>query len=281
MDDWHSEQPATSDDEVRRRHEQNRTAWNDGAAAYTRGNAQRLANLKAGKSSLHPLERSHLQARGKLRDWCARAVHLQCASGEDTLSLWLEGAGEVVGVDIGDVHIDNARWLTRELGAPARFYRADVLDTPAELDDSADLVYTGRGALCWIHDLGRWGATVARLLRPGGVMHILDDHPLTWLFDLETTTPLVRHIDYFAHGECGGGWPETYLGNRGRTPDSMPQKHERLHNLADVFAALRAAGLVVTHLGEHSDPYWDVFPNLPEEVKRGLPMTFSMMAAKP
>jgi hypothetical protein len=39
MDDWHSEEPATSDDEVRRRHEQNRIAWNDGAAAYTRDNA--------------------------------------------------------------------------------------------------------------------------------------------------------------------------------------------------------------------------------------------------
>jgi hypothetical protein len=107
-------------------------------------------------------------------------------------------------------------------------------------------------------------------------MHVLDDHPITWLFDLETNTPLLRRIDYFAHGERGRGWPDTYLGNRGRTPDTMPEKHERLHSLADVFGSLSAAGLVVTHLGEHSDLFWDVLPNLPLDVKRGLPMTFTM-----
>ena len=39
------------------------------------------------------------------------------------------------------------------LGAPARWYRSDVLQTPHELDGTADLVYTGRGALCWLQNM--------------------------------------------------------------------------------------------------------------------------------
>jgi len=48
-----------------------------------------------GGSNLHPIERANL---GDLRPWCRAAIHLQCASGRDTLSLWNEGAGRVVGV---------------------------------------------------------------------------------------------------------------------------------------------------------------------------------------
>ena len=101
-------------------------------------------------SSLHPIERANL---GDLRTWCGTAIHLQCASGRDTLSLWNEGVAEVIGVDIADVHIANAQRLSAALGAPATWYRCDVLETPSTLDGRADLVYTGQGALCWLHDL--------------------------------------------------------------------------------------------------------------------------------
>ena len=72
---------------------------------------------------------------------------------EDTLSLLLEGEQQVIGVDISDVHIANARQLSAALQAPAVWYRCDILDTPHELDGVADLVYTGQGALNWLHDL--------------------------------------------------------------------------------------------------------------------------------
>jgi SAM-dependent methyltransferase len=112
-------------------------------------------------------------------------VHLQCASGKDTLSLWIEGVEKVVGIDISDVHIANARQLSEATGcSTVRWYRCDVLDTPQDLDGTADLVYSGRGAMFWVHDLDAWMSVVARLL-PGGVLHLLDDHPMVWLFDEE------------------------------------------------------------------------------------------------
>ena len=44
---------------------------------------------------------------------------------------------------------------------------------------------------------------------------------------------------------------------------------------------LVGAGLTVEHLGEHPDPYWANFPNLPERTRATIPMTFSIMARKP
>ena len=160
-------------EDVRARHESNRLSWNQGAQRYTEELQETIEFLRAGNSSLHPVERRNL---GDLRAWCDTAIHLQCASGRDTLSLWNEGVKRVIGVDISDVHIANARRMTEALQAPATWYRCDVLGTPHELDGVANLVYTGRGALCWLHDLNRWADVIFRLLTPGGVMHILDDH---------------------------------------------------------------------------------------------------------
>jgi SAM-dependent methyltransferase len=270
--------PAHQLDDVRARHAANRSGWNEGAAHYTASLEETLAFLREGGSNLHPIERANL---GDLRAWCTRAIHLQCASGCDTLSLWNEGVAHVVGVDISDVQIANARHLSAALNAPAVWYRCDVLDTPHELDGSADLVYTGRGALCWLHDLAAWAAVVSRLLKPGGVVHILDDHPVAWLFDQNAATLDASAIDYFAHSEVSQGWPDTYIGDLNRPPEQHAAKYERLWPLASVFQALTGAGLVVEHLGEHPDPYWNAFPNLEPRLARRIPMTFSLRARRP
>ena len=62
-----------------------------------------------------------------LQRWCRRAVHLQCASGDDTP----RRGYEVIGIDISDEHIKNARWTSDQLDGPAIWYRCDVLDTPS------------------------------------------------------------------------------------------------------------------------------------------------------
>lgn len=266
------------DHEVRRRHEANRVAWNDGAAVYTAALDEQVAFLRGGGISLHPIERRRL---GDLADWCTTAVHLQCASGRDTLSLLNAGVREVVGVDISDVHIANARTAGQELGAAATWYRCDVLDTPHNLDGRADLVYTGRGALVWLHDLAAWGRVVARLLRPGGVFHVFDDHPAAYLFDPDADRLTPSGADYFHQVSTVRGWTEEYIGDLGKPVEEHPEKFEHLWTIAEVFTALVDAGLVVDHLGEHPDEYWRAFPHLSEEQRRRLPMTFSLRARKP
>jgi SAM-dependent methyltransferase len=263
---------------VRARHEANRLAWNEGAVQYTEDIEETLAFLAAGKSNLHPVERANL---GELRAWCHTAIHLQCASGRDTLSLWNEGVAQVIGVDISDVHIANARRISAALGAPATWYRCDILDAPHELDGTADLVYTGRGALCWLHDLDGWAAVIARLLKPGGLLSLFDDHPITWLFEMDTEDLTPTRYDYFTHIESSQGWPATYIGDLDVPVEQQAVKHERLWPLSAIFGALRGAGLTIVYLGEHREAYWDGFPKLRPALKATLPMTFSMLARRP
>jgi SAM-dependent methyltransferase len=276
---WERRAPASGPEEVRARHQANRAGWNQGAARYSETLDDTLAFLRAGGSNLHPVERANL---GELRSWCRTAVHLQCASGKDTLSLWNEGVARVVGVDISDVHIDNARRLSAALEAPAEWHRCDVLDVPHQLDGSADLVYSGRGALCWIHDLDGWMAVAARVLRPGGVLHVLDDHPVTWLFDADASELSPDpDIDYLEYAEASWGWGPTYIGELGVTAAELAEKHERLWPLSAVVMSAIGAGLAVERLGEHREGYWERFPNLPPDQLRRIPQTFSLLARRP
>jgi SAM-dependent methyltransferase len=264
--------------EIRARHESNRRGWNDGGAhSYTPRVEITAEFIRSGQSNLHPVERTYLAA---LLPTCDLAIHMQCASGRDTLSLLNEGVKRVVGVDISDVMIENARRTTQLLNAPATWYRSDILDTPAELNNSADLVYTGRGALCWLQDLDAWAMVVARLLKPGGHVSVFDGHPFTWLFDMEAETYVPTGIDYFAHCESGAGWSETYIGDIGIPLERQARTYECLWPVSRVFQALTQAGLQVIHFGEHPEAYWNEFPHLKEELRGRIPNTFSLLARK-
>ena len=276
-----SEKIAGTADEVRFRHQKNRVAWNEAAQSYTEENEERVRRLRTGRSSVHPVERRNLERFGALSQWCNRAIHLQCASGYDTLSLILEGVREVVGVDISEIHINNARWTTEQLHMPAQWFCCDVLDTPIELNETADLVYTGQGAICWIHDIDAWANVVVRLLRKGGVLSLLEDHPASWLFSQESERLEASGLNYFAHAEANQGWTDQYIGDLGKPAVQHAIKYERLWTIADVFQALVKAGLVVEHLGEHPDEYWSAFPKLDDQDKSKIPMTYSIVARKP
>ena len=265
-------------DDTQRLHEENRAAWNEAAQAYAGRIDETVASLRAGCSSLHPLERANLH---DLAEWCECAIHLQCASGHDTLSLWVEGARHVVGIDISDRHIENARRIAAALAAPATFYRCDLLDAPLELDGTADLVYSGRGALCWLHDIDAWATVVYRLLKPGGVIHVLDDHPVSWLFDADADRLVPSGYDYFSSEvESSRGWPASYL-SLDIADEQQSIKHERLWTLAQIHQALVDAGLIVERLGEHPESYWPSFLNLRDEVRRTIPNSFTILARKP
>ena len=266
---------------IREMHESNRQAWNEGAAGYDVVIGD-LAVLPHGGTTLHPLE---LQQLGDLHGWCRRAVHLQCASGADTLSLVNLGAAEVVGVDISDVHIENARRKTALLGFPARWYRCDLLDTPAELDGTADLVYTGKGALNWLQDLAGWGRVVFRLLKPGGRFYLFESHPIIWLFDEAAANYEATGVwSYFrTEPELSQGWHDAYLGNLGRAPAELTVKYERLWPVSSVITSLLDAGLRLDRFDEFPDrPFsFTFFPNMPEAVERLLPQSYALQAHRP
>lgn len=269
-----------TENDVRAMHEQNRAAWNEGAAGYDDVIGD-MALLPGGGTTLHPIELARL---GDLHGWCRRAIHLQCASGADTLSLHNLGAEEVVGVDISDVHIENARRKTAHLGFPARWYRCDLLDTPAELDGTADLVYTGKGAINWLQDISAWGRVVARLLKPGGRFFLFESHPIIWPWKEEAPTyELSGEWSYFrTRPEVTRGWNAQYLGDLGKSQAELAEKFERLWPVSSVIDALLDAGLRLTRFDEFPDsPFsFTFFPNMPKETVEMLPQSFSLQAVK-
>ena len=258
-------------------HEANRAAWNEAAEHYEKQVERDIAFLRGGGKNLLPPELEFLKDLGS---WCGRAIHLQCAGGRDTLSLWNHGAREVVGVDISERMIACARRKSEALAAPASWHCCDVLRTPHELDRTADLVYTGRGALCWILDIDAWAAVVARLLKPGAKLYIFEGHPLSWVWDenAETFKLHPRYGDYFsAEIQVDQGWSPQHIGNMGRPVEEHARKYERQWTIAHVLNALTGAGLLLVRLEEHPDLYWNSLPNMAPEMIRRLPQTYSLL----
>ena len=266
--------------DVREMHEGNRTAWNEAAAHYAEGLEEQIAFLRGGGTNFCDAERPYLH---DLSDWCGRAIHLQCAGGTDTLSLWNLGAREVVGVDISEDMIAVARAKSDALNAPAQWFHSDVLETPHELDCTADLVYTGRGAINWLHDMEGWAGVVARLLKPGGRLYLFEGHPLTWVWDQEATELRLDPVygDYFQmSAQDSQGWGPTYVGELSKPKEQLSRKYESQKTFGQVLNPLLAAGLRLEKLEEHAEEYWPQFENLPAAVVAKLPNTFSLLMRK-
>jgi SAM-dependent methyltransferase len=262
-------------------HQANRAGWNQGAEAYEADLIDRVEFLRAGGTNFCPPEYAYLQ---DLRDWCHCAIHLQCAGGTDTLSLCNLGAHEVVGVDISERMLAVAKKKSEALSANATWIQSDVLETPHALDGTADLVYTGRGALCWLMDIEAWAKVVFRLLKPGGKLYVFEGHPVANLWKLESTTFELDpdYGDYFKTTPLAdSGWPSTYIGDLGKSKEEHATKYERLWTLGDIVNAVIDAGLIVKKLEEHPDSFWESHPNMQPEMLRRVPQTFSLLAERP
>ena len=145
-------------------HAANRAAWDEAAERYEGWFDEAVALIRSGGSNLFPVEQDLI---GDLHGRCRRAIHLQCAGGRDTLSLWNLGAEEVV-ASTSARGCSTSRGGSPRRPAPRDLVEADVLETPHELDGTADLLYTGRGAILWLQDLDAWAAVLRRLLAPDG-----------------------------------------------------------------------------------------------------------------
>ncbi len=272
--------PATAAElaDVRAMHAANRTAWDETAERYERWFDEAVELIRSGGSNLFPLEHELI---GDLHRRCGRAIHLQCAAGRDTLSLWNLGAAEVIGVDISPRLLALAERLSTATGAPARWIEADVIDTPHELDGTGDLVYTGRGAIMWLGDLDAWAAVLRRLLAPAGRLVIFDGHPAEWLFDADADGHwILTDYDYFGGAEASRGWSPEFI-DRLSIPDAdQTWKFARAWTLGEVVTALLGAGLRLGGLAEHPVDWWAGHRDVRPEERGRLPLSFSIVATR-
>jgi hypothetical protein len=131
---------------------------------------------------------------------------------------------------------------------------------------SADLVYTGKGALIWMRDLAAWAAEIARLLRPSGHLFIYEVHPAAVLWTWDEGQPRIREDrDYFGRSHVNDNFPA----------HGAVQWQWRL---GDVVTALATAGLEILHLGEYGEPFYRWGGVTAAAWEGRLPNAFSLLA---
>ena len=217
----------------------NRAAWEAASRKHVREYEDLLAEAASG-SSLIGTERGLLR---EILDRSPQVVHLQSGHGLDDVALVRAGARSVLGVDYSQVAVTAAQRRAHQLGAACRYAVAMVPEVPLA-SASADLVYTGKGALIWMPDLAAWARDAARLLRPGGHLFVYEAHPAAALWTWDKDRPRIREDrSYFARSHVNDTFPA-----RGAV--------EWQWSLGQVVTAVAAAGLQIVHLGEYPEPFW-------------------------
>ncbi len=227
--------------------QQNRRAWNEIAQVRSRTFPPAEFFAEGGSTLDHRAVEAAQAAFGTLSG--LRVIYLQSATGEDTLS-WAVLGAQATGIDISDEQIALARAKAEKAKLPVRFIAADIYELPAalpeDLQSGYDLVFTGGGAIVWLPDLQRWAAVVASLLKPGGRLLLIDEHPLANCLWVEQSELRITG-NYFSRNqpEVGSGWTHFTGGEAAKET-----KFEFNWPLGDIITALAQAGLIIERLEE-------------------------------
>ncbi|KAA2247021.1 class I SAM-dependent methyltransferase [Solihabitans fulvus] len=229
-----------------------------------------------------------------LGDLAGRDVlHLQCHLGTETLAFAHQGA-RTWGLDLSGRSVEEARRIAQRAGLTVTYVQANVYDAvQAVRGQRFDVVYTGKGALCYLPDLPRWASVVSDLLRPGGLLYVVEFHPL--FSSLGPKPPrgagpeLLLRNDYLeGRGALERGGAHTYTD--GPALQDAPVAYEWAHGLGEVVTAVAGAGLRITALRESELlpwPRWERMERtdtgwwrLPEADPR-IPLLYGLRASKP
>ncbi|MFF5011149.1 class I SAM-dependent methyltransferase [Streptomyces phaeochromogenes] len=218
-------------------------------------------------------------------------AHLQCHLGTETLAFARRGA-RTVGLDISGASVAAARDLAAKADCAVDYVRANVYDAVDALGERRfDVVYTGKGALCYLPDLDRWAEVIACLLKPGGRLYLVEFHPLLNALGPKPAPDegpdlLLRHDYLQGRGAIHGNSTHTYTD--GPAVDGATESFEWRHGLDEVINALAGAGLRIVRLRESEELPWPRFPQmirtswgwwrLPDSAPR-IPLLYGLLAS--
>jgi SAM-dependent methyltransferase len=218
-------------------------------------------------------------------------LHLQCHLGTETIEFARRGA-RTSGLDLSAKSLEAAREIASKAGIEVDYLHADVYDAvQAVRGRRFDVVYTGKGALCYLPDLQQWAEVVRELLKPGGLLYVVEFHPL--LNSLrEVSLPgesdeLILRADYLeGRGPIAHDSTVTYTG------DEVPGRqtsYEWRHGLGEIVSTLAGAGFRIAGLRESEVlpwPRWTTMQQtpegwwrLPDDAPR-IPLLFALKAIR-
>lgn len=256
----------------------NQKLWNNKVDVHVASDFYDLEKFKSGATSLNAVELTEVgDVTGKTM------LHLQCHFGMDTIS-WARKGAITTGLDFSDKAVTKANELARELQVNSRFVCANVYDTDLYVQEQFDIVFTSYGTIGWLPDLKRWANVVAERLKPGGVFHMVEFHPVVWMFDNEFT-----HIQY-AYFNTGKPIEEENSGTYAdRSADLHDKEYGWNHSVSEILNALIGAGLRIEFFNEHASSPYNSFRKMTEVepgsfqitgLENKLPLLFSIKASK-
>ena len=276
-------------------YEANRARWDESVGVHVVSQGYDVEGFLRGQKSLYAVETEEVgDVAGKT------LLHLQCHFGMDTLN-WARLGAKVTGLDFSGPAIVEARKLAERIGVTdASFVQSNLYDAREALSGRFDIVYTGIGALCWLHDIREWARIVAHFVKPGGIFYIHEGHPVLWALDSERkdeqlvlTEPyfeLARPSDYQSEYTYVDGPTLKNTGN-----------FEWNHGIGEIVTALLDAGLRLEFLHEHREVAWKALPwmvsgdggvaggaahqrrtswRLPDDQRNKVPLMYSIRATK-
>jgi SAM-dependent methyltransferase len=256
----------------------NRALWDEWAEINARSQMYDLDDFKRGGVRLRDYEIEEVgDVAGK------SLLHLQCHFGIDSLS-WARLGAKVTGIDFSERGIAIATGLAAELGFEASFLRSDLYELPERLGGEFDVVYTSRGALCWLPRIRPWADVVARFVKPGGFLYVTEGHPILWAYEDDFTLKFPywereEPLSFDIHGSYADPTAEV----------KTEKDFEWNHSLGEIVTALAQAGLRIEFLHEWPFVEWEV-PFLekrdgrwwmPGELDGTMPLMYSLKATKP
>ncbi|MEJ2665568.1 MAG: class I SAM-dependent methyltransferase [Deinococcales bacterium] len=167
----------------------NRDYWDGRAAAWVAAGARKWSQVEPswGIWGVPESELALLPADMHGMD----AVELGCGTGY--VAAWMARRGAAVSaIDASEQQLATARRLAAEHDVALALVHGDAEATPFA-DASFDFAISEYGAAIWC-DPRRWLPEAHRLLRPGGRLVFLGNHPLTTVCSPWDGSPLVREL---------------------------------------------------------------------------------------
>ncbi|MFE0028497.1 class I SAM-dependent methyltransferase [Amycolatopsis sp. NPDC059021] len=219
-------------------------------------------------------------------------VHLQCHLGTETIAFARKGA-RTAGLDFSGEAVEAAKRIAREAGLDVEYVRANVYDAVDAFGGNRfDIVYTGKGSVFYLPDLTRWASVVAGLLRPGGMLYVVDFHPVLNALGPEPGPGegqelLLRHDYLEGRGALERDASRTYTD--GPALQEATTIYEWRHGFGELITALVGAGFAITGLRESELLPWPRWENmvpadggwwrLPDSAPR-IPLLYALKAVK-
>jgi SAM-dependent methyltransferase len=184
--------------------EANRAAWDRMAADYAGAGERNWRTLPGEEDwGIYGFPEASLRM---LPDDLAGLDALELGCGTGYVSAWMTRRGaRVTGIDNSPKQLETARRLQAEHGLdfPLVLGAAEALPFP---DDSFDFAISEYGAVLWA-DPDRWLPEAARVLRPGGRLHLLTNSYLCFLcYPDDPKAPVAERLEQTQFGPAAIRW---------------------------------------------------------------------------